>query len=286
MLTATLLFGLNYWVAKGLMPDRLLPMQIIFLRVLGTLAISWIIVLSFKKLRDLQIERADFPRLILSSLLGVGINQICFFTGLNLTTPVDAAIINSMNPIMVMVFSSLILHESIGKQRIVGILLGATGALMLILFGNHNLMGGHLQGNLFIVANITAWSLYLVVSKPLMVKYNPFVMMKWIFLFGFIEVLPFTFGSAMQLNLKLIETSTWLALLYIVVGTTFLAYFFITFSLKKLSSTVIAYYTYLQPVLVAGIGIIMFAEKISWVKVASALLVFAGIYFVTRRTKG
>ena len=285
MFAATLLFGLNYWVAKGLMPDRLLPMQIIFLRVLGTLIISWIIVLSIKNLRDLRIDRADFPRLILSSLLGVGINQVCFFTGLNLSTPVDAAIINSINPILVLVFSALILHESIRRQRLVGIILGATGALLLILFGNSHLMGGHLQGNLFIVANITAWSLYLVISKPLMVKYNPFVMMKWIFLFGFIEILPFTVVPTMQLNLLSIDAYTWLALLYIVVGTTFLAYFFISFSLKRLSSTVIAYYTYLQPVLVAGIGIMMFAEKISWVKIVSALLVFAGIYFVTRRNK-
>ena len=285
MFAATLLFGLNYWVAKGLMPDHLLPMQIIFLRVLGTLIISWIIVLSIKNLRDLRIDRADFPRLILSSLLGVGINQVCFFTGLNLSTPVDAAIINSINPILVLVFSALILHESIRRQRLVGIILGATGALLLILFGNSHLMGGHLQGNLFIVANITAWSLYLVISKPLMVKYNPFVMMKWIFLFGFIEILPFTVVPTMQLNLLSLDAYTWLALLYIVVGTTFLAYFFISFSLKRLSSTVIAYYTYLQPVLVAGIGIMMFAEKISWVKIVSALLVFAGIYFVTRRNK-
>jgi len=285
MFAATLLFGANYWIAKGLMPDHLLPMQIIFLRVLGTLVISYIIVLSSKELRALRIDRADFPRLIISSLLGIGVNQICFFTGLNLTTPVDAAIINSLNPILVMLFSAFILHETIGKNRLAGIVLGATGALMLILLGNRNLSGGHLQGNLFIVANITSWSLYLVVSKPLMVKYNPFVMMKWIFLFGFLEVLPFTYREMVNLNLQSIETYTWLSLLYIVVGTTFMAYLFITFSLKRLSSTVIAYYTYLQPVLVAGMGILMFAEKISWVKIVSALFVFAGIYFITKRGK-
>ena len=114
MLAATLLFSANYWIAKGLMPNHLLPMQIIFLRVLGTFVISWIIVLSVKKLRVLRIDRADFPRLILSSMLGVGINQICFFTGLNLSTPVDAAIINSLNPILVLVFSAFVLNETIG----------------------------------------------------------------------------------------------------------------------------------------------------------------------------
>lgn len=183
MLGATLLFGANYWIAKGLMPNHLLPMQIIFLRVLGTFLIAGLIQISIKELRELKIDRADYPRLILSSLFGVSINQMMFFTGLNYTTPVDASIINSASPILVLVFAAWVLKDRIGTSRIYGILLGLAGALMLILFGNPlSLDGGHLTGNLFIVANTICWSLYLVVSKPLMVKYNPLVMMKWIFL--------------------------------------------------------------------------------------------------------
>jgi len=286
MLAATLLFGANYWIAKGLMPNHLLPMQIIFLRVSGTLIIAWIIQLSIKELRVLRIERSDYPRLILSSLLGVAINQMMFFTGLNQTTPVDAAIINSANPILVLVFAAWILKEKIGSSRLGGIILGATGAILIILFGNPlSLGGGHFTGNMFIIANTAAWSLYLVISKPLMVKYNSFVIMRWMFLIGFIGVFPFTIQQALEIDFKSFDSYTWFAILYIIIGTTFLAYFFITYSLKRLSSSVVAYYTYIQPVLVAAIGIIIFTEKISWVKTASALLVFAGIYFVTRRNK-
>jgi len=284
MLAATLLFGANYWIAKGLMPDHLLPMQIIFLRVLGTFLIAWIIQISIKELRVLKIDRADFPRLILSSLLGVAINQMMFFTGLNLTTPVDAAIINSVNPIMVLVFAAWILKERIGLSRLGGIVLGATGALMLIFLGNPlSFKGGNLTGDMFIVVNTAAWSLYLVISKPLMVKYNPFLMMRWMFLIGFIGVFPFTIRQSLQIDFSSFDSYTWFSILYIIVGTTFMAYFFITYSLKRLSSPVVAYYTYIQPVIVAAIGIIVFAELISWVKIISALLVFGGIYFVTRK---
>lgn len=284
MLAATMLFGANYWIAKGLMPDHLLPMQIIFLRVLGALIIASIIQLSVKELRVLRIDRADYPRLILSSLIGVALNQMMFFNGLNHTTPVDAAIINSASPIMVLLFAAWMFKERIGKSRLGGILLGATGALMLILMGNPLLPGsGHLTGNMFIVVNTAAWSLYLVVSKPLMVKYNPFVMMRWIFLIGFIGVFPFIIKQALDINFNSFDGYTWFSILYIIIGTTFMAYFFITYSLKRLSSSVVAYYTYIQPVIVAVIGIIVFAEIISLVKIASALLVFAGIYFVTKR---
>ncbi|MDO9256255.1 MAG: DMT family transporter [Bacteroidales bacterium] len=286
MLAATLLFGVNYWIAKGLMPNHLLPMQIIFLRVLGTLIIAWIIQISVKELRVLKIDRADYPRLILSSLLGVAINQMMFFTGLNHTTPVDAAIINSVSPILVLVFAAWILKEHIGISRLAGILLGATGALMLILLGNQlSLKGGSLTGDMFIVANTAAWSLYLVISKPLMVKYNPFLMMRWMFLIGFIGVFPFTIRQALEINFSSFDSYTWFSIFYIIIGTTFMAYFFITYSLKRLSSSVVAYYTYIQPVIVAIIGILVFAERISWVKIVSGLLVFAGIYFVTRKKR-
>lgn len=105
------------------------------------------------------------------------------------------------------------------------------------------------------------------------------------FLIGLIGVIPFSIKEVMQINFSSFDSYTWFSLLYIIIGTTFMAYFFITYSLKRLSSPVVAYYTYLQPVLVAVIGIIVFAEKISLIKVVSALLVFAGIYFVTRKPK-
>jgi len=286
MLAATLLFGANYWIAKGLMPNHLLPMQIIFLRVLGALIIGWIIQLSIKELRVLRIDRADYPRLALCGLLGVAINQMSFFTGLNLTTPVDAAIINSANPILVLVFAALILKDPIGKSRLAGILLGAVGALMLILFGNPlSLGGGHLFGNMFIVVNTAAWGLYLVIAKPLMVKYNPFLMMRWMFLIGLIGVFPFSIKQALEIDFSSFDAYTWFSILYIVIGTTFMAYFFITYSLKRLSASVVAYYTYIQPVIVAAIGIMVFAERISWIKIVSAVFVFTGIYFVTRKSK-
>ncbi len=286
MLAATLFFGANYWIAKGLMPDHLLPMQIIFLRILGTFIIALIIQLSIKEFRVMRIEKADYPRLILSSLMGVAFNQMMFFTGLNHTTPVDAAIINSANPIIVLVFAAWLLNDRIGASRLTGIFLGLTGALMLILLGNPlTLKGGHFTGNMFIVANTAAWSLYLVVAKPLMVKYNPLVMMKWMFLIAFLGVFPFTIRQAMDINFSSFDTYTWLSLLYIIVGTTFMAYFLVTYSLKRLSAPVVAYYTYIQPIIVAVIGIIVFSELISWVKAVSGLLVFAGIYFVTRKKK-
>lgn len=284
LLGSTLLFGANYWIAKGLMPNYLLPLQIIFLRILGTFSLAWAIQMSIKEARHQKIDRKDMPRLIISALLGVAINQIMFFTGLNHTTPVDAAIINSVNPMLVLVFAALLLSEKISGSKVIGLILGASGALLLILFGNPaGLHGGGIRGNLFILINTTAWSLYLVISKPLMMKYNPLILMRWIFMIGLIAVLPFTISQALDIDFSGFTGYTWFSIGYIILGTTFLAYFGITYSLKRLSPPVVAYYSYLQPVFVALIGILMFVEKISWIKIISALLVFVGIYFVIKK---
>jgi drug/metabolite transporter (DMT)-like permease len=165
-------------------------------------------------------------------------------------------------------------------------LLGASGALMLILLGNPiSLESGNLAGNLLIVLNTLSWALYLVVSKPLMEKYHPMLLMRWIFLTGFVTTLPFSFGGIVTLNIANFTPYAWFSIGYIILVTTFIAYFLITFSLKRLSSPVVAYYSYLQPVFVALIGIMLFSERLSFVKILSALLVFTGIYLVTKRRK-
>ena len=187
---------------------------------------------------------------------------------------------------LVLVFAALLLSEKISGFKVTGLILGASGALLLILFGNRaGFHGGSMAGNLFILINTTAWSLYLVISKPLMMKYNPLLLMRWIFMIGLIAVFPFTINQALAIDFSRFTGYTWFSLGYIILGTTFLAYFGITYSLKRLSPAVVAYYSYLQPVFVAILGIMLFSEKISWIKIVSAILVFVGIYFVTAKKR-
>ncbi len=284
MFGATLLFGINYWVAKGLMPHYLQPVQIIFLRISGALVLFWALELGFAA-KSKAIERSDILRIAFAALLGITLNQMLFFLGLNLTTPVDAAIINSINPMLVLVFTAVWLRKKIRADKIIGVLLGAGGALLLVVYGQAVKAGpGNTTGNLFILANTVSWSLYLVLAKPLMEKYHPFKVMRWIFCFGFLFAFPFTISSLHKIDMEAFTSYTWSAVVYVIIGTTFLAYLFITFGLRKLSSPVVAYYSYLQPVLVAGIGIILFSEKLSLIKVTATLLVFSGVYLVNKRS--
>jgi drug/metabolite transporter (DMT)-like permease len=286
MTGATLLFGINYWVAKGLMPHYLLPLQIIFLRISGALILIWILELSIPSVKKNQIQKKDFPRLAAAALFGITLNQILFFIGLNHTTPVDSAIINSSNPLIVMVLSYFFLSQPIKLLKILGIISGAIGALTLILYGNPARIGaGGVTGNLLIAGNTICWSLYLVIIKPLIGKYHPFKIMRWVFLLGFIFALPVTILPIMKINISGFSLITWSAIAYVIIGTTFLAYLLIIVGLRNLSPPSVALYTYLQPLIVAIIGICFFNEFISIIKIGAASLIFLGIYLTNKRQK-
>lgn len=281
LFTSGLLFGASYWIAKGLMPDFMQPMQIIFCRGLVALTLFWLVSL-FQK--PTIIQPKDHAMLAICGLLGITINQAFFFWGLSYTSPVDTSLIHSASPAMVMLFSAIIAKERPGISGIGGIALGALGSVILIYQGK-NATGGnnHLLGNSLIFINIMAYSLYLVLVKPLMTRYNAVAVMKWSFAYGFLFMLPFCYKSAYTIQWAQLTANAWFAITYIVIGTTFIAYLLTTFSLKSLSAGVAGYYIYMQPVIAAAMGILIYGETISASKILAAILVFAGIFMINKR---
>lgn len=278
---AGLLFGANYWIAKGLMLGFLTPMQIIFIRGLASLLLFWLAALFVK---PEHVRKSDHRNFIVAAALGVAINQIFFFTGLSYTSPVDTSLIHAASPLLVLLFSAMLMHEKITSIRLAGILTGGTGAVLLILqAGSAQNSQSSLAGNALILANITAYSLYLVKIKPMMMRYSAITVMKWIFLYGFLLVIPFSLPSMTRISFVHFTTQAWMAITYVVVGTTFLAYLLTTFSLKAVSATVAGYYIYMQPVVAGVIGILFFGETVGPVKILAGAAVFTGIYLVNRR---
>ena len=280
LLFSGILFGANYWIAKGLMPTYMQPMQIIFYRGLITVILFYLFSLFTG---NQKIEKGDMAKLALCGLLGVAVNQVFFFTGLNYTSPVDTALIHAGSPLMVLGFSAWINKEKAGYMKIAGILLGGAGAIILVLQGYSGTAGSNqLLGNLLIFINILAYSLYLVLVKPLMQKYNAITVLKWVFAFGFLMVLPFSISEAHTVNWSIFTLNAWISIVYIIVGTTFLTYLLTIFSLRTLSAGTAGYYIYMQPFIASFIGIIFYDEKITLIKISAAVVVFAGVFMVLR----
>lgn len=265
------------------MPDHLSPRAIIFIRVSGAMVFFWLIHHLFVKER---VSRKDLLKLAFCSLFGVALNQIMFFEGLNKTTEINASLIMTVNPIMVLIFSNLLLKERISLFRVLGIILGMSGTSLLILTkGELSFSSNLFTGNMLILVNTSSFGVYLVLAKPLIMKYKPFTIMKWIFFFGFIIIFPFTIQKVLESDFTIIPLSIWFSILYVVLGATIIGYLLYNFALQRLSPVVASFYMYLQP-LIASISVIIIGRDfLSETQIISGLLIFIGVYFVSYQRK-
>ena len=279
VLGANIIYAINYVVAKGIMPDYLEPRVIIFLRVAGAVIIFWSVSAFFPKEK---VERKDLFKLAYISFFGIALNQVMFFEGLNLTTPINASIIMVGVPIVVLVFSHIIIRDKLTVNKIIGIALGSVGAAYLILqSGNLSLSSNTFVGNIFIVVNVTSYGLFLVLVKPLMAKYSPLTIMKWVFLFGLFYVAPVSINLVIGADYGVIPSNIWLSIGFVIIFTTVFAYLLNNYSLKVLSPTVNSAYIYLQPVLTSVIALSFGKDNLTYVEVIAAMLIFMGVYFVS-----
>ncbi len=289
LLGANVIYGANYLIAKGVMPNKIGPSAFVFLRIVGAGILFWIIKSFIKE----KVAKQDIFRLVLCGLFGVATNQLLFFHGLNLTSPIDASIIITAIPVLVLIFGAIILKEKVTINKIIGIAVGGIGAIVLIAYGNSSGGTSSFLGNLFIFINACSYALYLVIVKPMMAKYNSLTVISWVFLFGFVFMFPFGIGDITTTNFEAFTLNTYLVIAFVIIGTTFLAYLFNIYALNYVSPSVNGSYVYLQPavsfimvsIYAYGLGHTEYAQDINLVKILSCLLVVSGVYLISKTPK-
>ncbi len=282
LFTANVIFGINYSVAKGLMPEHLPPFGFIVVRVWGAMALFW--TFNWLKGGQEKVALRDKLRMGACALFGVTLNQLLFFAGLNITTPINASIIMTVNPVLVLIVAAVLIGERITWRKLSGIVLGLSGAAILILLAGDLALGeGTLLGDLLVFINACSYGVYLVIVKPLMRKYKPLTVIKWVFTWGILFVTPVGFQQVTTVDLAAFDPSTWASLLYVVVGTTFFAYLLNVMALKTVNASVASTYLYLQPAVAAVVSILAGQDEITWIKGLATLMIFMGVYLVSVR---
>lgn len=279
LFSANFFYGINYVIAKGIMPEYLSPIALVFLRIVPSALLFWIVGMAIKAE---HFEKKDFLQLALAGFFGVFLNQYLFISGLNLSTPIDAAIIMTSNPIMVLLVASFVLHERISSMRLGGIIIGAGGALLLI-FGKgfSGFEKGHLTGDLMILLNSVSFAFYMVFAKSLMQKYNAVQVLKWTFLFGGLMYFPFGLKPFTAIHWSVMPVTILLAIVFVIFFTTFLTYLLINYALRGLKTTTVSIYIYIQPVIAAITAILTGVDKLNLITISASVLVFAGVYMVS-----
>lgn len=277
--SAAVIYGLSFTIAKEVMPRYIEPYGFILLRIIAGTILFWLVGFF---IQEEKIILGDYPRIFLASIFGIALNMLTFFKGLSMTTPISASVIMVTTPIIVLTFSAFILKEKATKRKLSGIFIGMFGAILLIVYGNEiGVSSNAVLGNILVFINAASFALYLILIKNLTQKYHPLTIAKWLYLFGLFLVLPFGIQEINSIDWGKIPINGLLKIGYVVVFTTFLAYMFNLFAIKKLKPTTLSIFIYLQPVLATTYALIVGSDTLNDVKILATILIFIGVYLVS-----
>jgi drug/metabolite transporter (DMT)-like permease len=280
LLGANLFYGAGFTIAKNVMPRLIQPLGFIFIRVSIVMILFWLSYTGGKGYRT-KILKQDWPILVLGGLFGVALNQMLFFQGLNWTFPIHASLIMMSTPLLITIISIIILKQRISTEKYIGLLLGIGGAALLMSAGKElTLTGNSALGDLLVFLNAASYAIYLVLVKPLMQRYRPIIVIRWVFFFGFLFVLPFGWPQFAAVDWSLFHVGDYLSVGFIVVCCTFFTYLWNVYALQHLPPSTAGAYIYLQPIFAAVVSVLVLGESLTWVKILATILVFTGVYLV------
>ena len=284
MLAANAMWGLMSPVAKIVMAGGLIsPLVLTDLRIFGAMVLFWLV--SFFQKPE-HVHHKDMAKLLGASLLAIVFNQGCFIFGVGLTSPADASIITTSMPLWAMVLAAFFLKEPITGKKVLGIALGAGGALLLIMGSNATKQttasGDHaIWGDLLVLTAQLSYALYIVLFKNFVQKYSLVTLMKWMFTYAFICTLPFSYNDLMATDWSILTLPDISGIAYVVVCGTFLCYMLVVVGQKSLRPTVAGMYNYVQPVVACIVSICMGLDAFNLTKGLAIMLIFGGVYLVT-----
>ena len=285
-LTAYTIFGLNIVICKDLTSSGAIsPLALFTIRSLGAGALFWIISLFMPKQ---SVERSDLPKILVASILGFFLTQICFLMAISRITPMDCSIVSSLSPIYTMFIAAYVLKEPLSAQKIGGVVLSLCGIIYLILnsvTSTATVVQTTPLGVLLMLGNSLCFSLYLGIFKPTISKYSVVTFMKWIFLFASLLSLPFSARELLSIELSALPTSYLAELAFLVICATFTTYFLIPVGQKILRPTLVSMYSYVQPIVAIVVSIYVGMDTLSWQKVLAAITVFTGVVLVSYSKK-
>jgi len=280
VLLTNLFFAVNLGLVKHISPSLIGVFGVNFFRVGITLLLFWILWVFSS--RNAGIDKKDIPRFVGCALTGVVINQMLFIKGLTLTSTIHAALLMLSTPMLITLFALFWLQESFTWFKGIGLTLGMAGAILLILSKDGSGISS-ITGDVLILINAISYAVYFILAKPLMTRYPPLHVIRWVFTFGFILILPFCWSDVVRINWEQALFSQLVSLGVLIFFGTFLTYSFTTYGLKHLGASITGGYIYTQPVFAAIIATLFLQEQFSVEKAVAALLIFSGVYLVSKK---
>ena len=284
VLLTNIFFGANFSAVQFIAKRGVPAFGLNVIRVGVSSLLFWLLI-AFIPQKTL-IRNKDVPRFLLCAITGVVINQLLFIKGLTLTLSTHASLLILVTPIFITFIAAWIGRESLNIFKILGLVLGVAGSVVLVLQKEVSGAGTSiLLGNILVILNAISYAFYFVLVKPLMREYHSFEVIRWLFSLGFIFMLPIGWSEFASIQWQTLSVTDYVVLGTIVFFATFLAYLFNLYGISKLGASVTGAYIYTQPIFAGVIAVFVMGEKMTLQKLLAAALIIGGVLLVNRKAK-
>lgn len=283
MFFVALIFGLNMPISKHILNEGYISsFGLTVLRMTFATCAFWITSLFLPREK---VDKKDMITLVFGGIFGIVLNQGSFIYGLATTSPVDASIITTASPLFAMIIAAIILKEPITAKKFGGVIIGAIGAIFLVFSTHHgeNIQDGSLRGNMAVASGAFFYAFYLIWTRNISKKYSSVTMMKWMFLYSTIILLPFAHKDILSANIfHQTQTQPFFLIGFVLFGATYITYMLMPMVQKRMRPTTMAMYNNLQPLVASFVAVMLGQDKFSLEKVISGVLILLGVYLVTQ----
>lgn len=278
LFSVSAIFGINSVTSKYALRE-IDPLALVFIRII-TAAIILFILHRWTVGEKIQ-NAGDYARLALYSLFGIVINQTLFLKGLSMTTAINATVLVTTIPVTTILIAMILKKESFNVVKFLGTLVSLTGVILLMGSERIDLSDQYFIGNALIFLNGVSYSVFLVISKDILKRYSPLTVTTWTFVFGAFGIMPFSAAEAVTFDYSAISAWAWACIGFLIIFASVLVYYINSWALKRTSSSMVAVYIYVQPVMASLIAGIVLDETLTAHTLLSAGLIFIGVMVVS-----
>ena len=283
LIGTNLFFAINYSIVKYFTGHQYAgPFGLNIIRIGVSLVLFWVLFVFNPD--KTKFQKKEIIPLLLCALTAIALNQMLFIKGLSFTFSIHASLLTLLTPILITIFAARILKEKLTAEKVAGLAMGVSGAILLISSREPATAGENIiLGDFLVLLSALAYTFYFILVKPFMNKYSAIFVMRWVFTFGFFMILPLCTNEFSKIKWNVFTEQDWLFLFLLTIPGTFLAYIFNAYGIKKLSASVAGAYIYSQPVFAVAIAMIFLKEQLSFYKIAAAILIFVGVFLSNRK---
>lgn len=264
------------------MPEPFDPFALILIRSFCAAVFFWTVT-SLSRLSHQSLSKKALGKTFLCAVFGVVLNQMLFYKGLSLTSPVNAALAITILPAFVLVLAVLTGKEKFTFLNITGLVTGGAGVLFLLLNSGLSDKGASLTGDVLVVLNTFSYAIFLILVKSLMKEYHAFTVLKWLFTFGFFMQMPFGYRELATIEWQALSPVIWYSFLFVILFGTLINYTINTAVLKWVDASVAGIYFYVTPLLASVFAIALGLDSFSLIKTVLFVLILSGVWMVSKK---